>query len=109
MRKNSKNIGDDAEERVCEYLRRNEYEILERNYRVYGGEVDIIAKKFDQYVFVEVKFRKNTLFVHPVELFDAKKRRAFLRAVYHFMAENNLDEENIRIDLIALIPKKTSS
>lgn len=109
MRKNSKNIGDDAEERVCEYLRRNEYEILERNYRVYGGEVDIIAKKSDQYVFVEVKFRKNTFFVHPVELFDAKKRRAFLRAVYHFMAENNLDEENIRIDLIALIPKKTSS
>lgn len=57
------------------------------------------------YIFVEVKFRKNSDFIHPIELFNKKKAEPFLRAVYNFMNENDIEEENIRIDLIAIIPK----
>lgn len=51
-------IGDRGEDRVVSYLKRRGYRILERNFTVKGGEIDIIAKRFSYIVFVEVKTRK---------------------------------------------------
>lgn len=42
------------------YLRLHLYKILEKNFRTNTGEIDIIAKKGETIVFVEVKFRTNT-------------------------------------------------
>ena len=51
-------IGDYGERTVKRYLKRRGYRILEENYTVKGGEVDIIARRFSYIVFVEVKTRK---------------------------------------------------
>lgn len=83
------------------------YEICEKNFRVRGGEVDLIAKKGDITVFVEVKYRENTDFVHPLELFDFRKKTPFLRAMYEYMYEHHINEENCQVDLIAILPIAT--
>ncbi|MBR5250702.1 MAG: YraN family protein, partial [Clostridia bacterium] len=51
----SRFIGADGENQATLYLKKEHYKILERNYKTYYGEVDIIAKKGDLLVFVEVK------------------------------------------------------
>ena len=51
-------IGDLGEDAVVRYLKRRGYRILDRNYTVKGGEIDIIASRFSKLVFVEVKTRK---------------------------------------------------
>ena len=50
-----KKKGDHAEQLVCQHLLDNGFVIVARNYRKRYGEIDIIAKKNDLLVFVEVK------------------------------------------------------
>lgn len=52
---NTKQIGYDAENKASEYLQSNGYAIIERNYRIREGEIDIIALKDGTISFVEVK------------------------------------------------------
>lgn len=78
------NLGEDA---VAAYLEKNGYEILERNYTVRGGEIDIIAKKDDRLVFVEVKTRKTGSMTSGERAVDLKKRRCLVRAADRFCRE----------------------
>lgn len=55
----SREIGDIGENAVAAFLVHNGYDILERNFTVRGGEIDIIARKEDRLAFVEVKSRKS--------------------------------------------------
>ena len=52
-------VGDFGEEITAEYLEKNGYRILDRNYSKPFGEIDIIAIKDDLIAFVEVKTRKS--------------------------------------------------
>ena len=52
-------LGDLGENAVVRYLKRHFFRVLERNYTVKGGEIDIIAARFSYIVFVEVKTRKQ--------------------------------------------------
>ena len=59
-RNNTKLLGDEGEKLACEYLVKNGYKILGRNYRINFGEIYIIAKKRGWFAdktihFVEVK------------------------------------------------------
>ena len=81
----SKNIGDVGEDIAARFLESKWYEILEKNFRVRGGEVDLIAKKEEKYFFVEVKFRKNSDFSHPLELFDFRKAKPFMRTFFEYI------------------------
>ena len=96
------NLGENIAEK---FLINKGYTILEKNFRIRGGEIDIIAQKDEIFVFVEVKFRKSSDFAHPAELFDTKKAIPFLRSVYDYINQYNIDEENTRIDLIAILPQ----
>ena len=52
---NNKNIGDLGEYLVERYLLKNKYEIVEKNWRRKGGEIDLICKKDYKLYFFEVK------------------------------------------------------
>ena len=69
----TKEIGDFGEKAAEDYLVEMDYLILERNYRLKFGEIDIIAAKDGGLVFVEVKTRKSNLFGEPSEYVDRKK------------------------------------
>lgn len=105
IKQTTKMTGNHGEQIAEKYLIDKGYEILEKNFLVYGGEIDIIAKKDEIVVFVEVRLRKNDAFVHPVETVSKAKIRSILRAMYEYMEDHNLGEENTRLDVIGLIPK----
>ena len=48
-------VGRAGEDCACEYLRKNGYTIVDRNYLRKWGEIDIVAKKGGHIHFVEVK------------------------------------------------------
>ncbi len=56
----SKDIGNKAEDVAASYLRRHKYKVIERNWSNRFCEIDIIAKKGSQLIFVEVKYRKDS-------------------------------------------------
>lgn len=60
--KTRRSLGNQAEELVATYLQNQQFTILEKNYRRFYGEIDLIATKGDLLVFVEVKMRSSHYF-----------------------------------------------
>ena len=85
------------------YLKERRFEIIERNYRCKGGEVDIIARDGKTYVFVEVKTRRNALFGSPQEAVTAFKQRQISKAALTWLAKKRLYEAPARFDVIAVV------
>lgn len=94
---NTKIIGDFGEDIAEEYLLEKDYEILERNFSLKFGEVDIIAEIDGCIVFVEVKTRKNNKFGEPSEYVDNKKQGRIKKAAAVYADIENTD---IRFDVI---------
>ena len=56
---NKRQVGTEKENLAAEYLKKKGYFIIEKNYRVRQGEIDLIARDSTCIVFVEVKYRAN--------------------------------------------------
>ena len=52
-------LGKEGEDFAADYLQKQGYEIIDRNFECKQGEIDIIAKDKNEYVFIEVKTRQN--------------------------------------------------
>ena len=87
-------LGRKGEEKAVEYLVREGYVVLERNWRLKHRELDVICLKGDLLVVVEVKTR-DLPEEHPEELLDYRKRR-YIRIATGIRAE-------VRFDLILVI------
>ncbi|MGO3017687.1 MAG: YraN family protein [Anaerococcus sp.] len=92
-------IGDYGEDLVVEYLERNSYQILERNFLKPYGEIDIIALKGNILCFVEVKTRKNDYFALAAESVDYYKRQKIIKAANAYIMENSLGDYLISFDV----------
>lgn len=101
---NNRQFGLKGEDLACEYLKKNGYEILERNKHFSNlCEIDIIAKFKDKYVFVEVKTRQTDNFGSPFESITKTKYNNIKTGVLSYLKENNI--KNYQIDAIAITMK----
>ncbi|MDE6782007.1 MAG: YraN family protein [Ruminococcus sp.] len=78
-------IGEDA---VCVYLENLGYEIIVRNYRIKGGEIDIIARNDEYTAFVEVKSRKPNALVSGLEAVNKRKQALIIKTAADFCCKN---------------------
>jgi len=78
--------GREAEESVCAYLRERGMEIVERNFRARGGEIDVIARDRNVLAFVEVRFREEDGHGLPEESVGPAKRRRIAAAARAYLA-----------------------
>ena len=82
-----------GEQAAVDYLRQNGFMIVERNYRVGRSEIDIIASRYDELHFVEVKTRKFGTMTSPEEALTEQKYRAMRRAASAYMAQHRIQAE----------------
>lgn len=83
----NREIGTVCETYVCDYLERQGFSILARNFRVgKGTELDIVAKKDDTIHFIEVKARSQIVFGLPREAVTQAKMHRILKASELFTA-----------------------
>ncbi len=106
MSKNKK-IGDWGEKLATEYLENMGYDILVKNYRYSRYEIDLIAKKDDLLIFVEVKTRSRTRFGYPEDWVDANKIDRILEASDQYINETDW-QKGIRFDIIAILKGRDS-
>ncbi len=92
-------IGDEGEETACGYMRKNSMEILTRNYRCRGGEIDIIAKDGETIAFVEVKTRTGAKYGTPADAVTRAKMRKIITAAQHYIMLERLTDQNFRFDV----------
>lgn len=96
-------IGNLGEELVTNFLIKNGYEILDRNYLKPYGEVDIIAFKNNIVCFVEVKARKNIKYGYPREAVNYHKQQRITKASQVYLIENNLTDYIMRFDVAEVL------
>ncbi|MBR1929146.1 MAG: YraN family protein [Paludibacteraceae bacterium] len=78
-------LGKIGEQKAAEYLKKKGYKILERNYKYKNLEIDIIAQRKTDLVFVEVKTRSdNTLFEPEDAVNYQKQRNITIAASYYY-------------------------
>ncbi len=89
---NKRAKGDIYEARSVEILKREKYEILQCNYRNRNGEIDIIAKKDETIIFIEVKYRATLKFGYGSEAVDRKKITRIYKTAMQYLVENSLED-----------------
>ena len=98
----SQNYGAAGEALAAVFLQKKGYLILERNWRYKKFEVDLIARKDNLLVIIEVKTRKNGNFGEP-EIFVTRKKQSFLiAAAHHYLIASDLTLE-VRFDVVAVL------
>lgn len=97
---NHKDLGNYGEQQAAAYLRKQGYEVLAQGYKNYCGEIDIIARKRNVLVFVEVKTRTNVRNGLPCEAVGWKKQQRLLRAGAVYMAAGRSTDLACRFDVV---------
>lgn len=104
-------LGNWGEDYAADYLQKNGYVIMERDW-TYGRskrDIDIICKTGDQttVVFVEVKTRATEEVTDPEDAVDIKKMRHIGRAADEYVKSHDISEK-LRFDIITIIGRKNS-
>lgn len=87
----TKQTGDIGEKYTEHYLKKKGYKILERNFRLKCGEIDIIAQKGEYIIFTEVKTRAVNFIARPYEAVDRLKIAKIKKTAAMYIAQNQLD------------------
>ena len=97
-------LGKWGEEYAAAYLRRQGYEILERDWRIGHRDIDIIARTPDNttVVFVEVKTRTSDVVTKPEDAIDIRKIRNIATAANAYVKMMNVVEE-LRFDVVTIV------
>ena len=98
--------GNAGEAYAAEFLEQKGYEILETNYKNQIGEIDIIAKDGERYVFVEVKTRSTAMFGYPREAVTPKKQHTIKLVASCYLKSNKLYDMYTRFDVIEILAGK---
>ncbi len=98
--------GKIGEKVAQEYLIKNDYEILVKNFRCKQGEIDIIAKDKNELVFIEVKTRTNKKYGNPIDAVTYIKRKHIINTIKFYLYITKLEDVFIRIDIIELLKRE---
>ncbi len=100
---NKRSLGNSQEEAAAAYLIERGYQIIERNYLLRGGEIDIIAKDGETLCFVEVRSRKNADLGHPLASVTLSKQRHLVRAAKHYLMTHPGLDCPMRFDVVGIV------
>lgn len=95
-------VGILGEKIAVDYLSKQGYRVLETNFRCREGEIDIVAKKDDFLVFVEVRTRRSTSFVTPEESVTPSKIERLITLGQTYIESHQDLPPSWRIDVVAV-------
>lgn len=102
-------LGEIGENYAVSFLQKKGYKIIQRNFRVNGGEIDIIAvdqsegKENETLVFIEVKTRTTRNFGDPFDAIGYYKMRALTRTAHYYKLTHRSLPDLMRIDAVLII------
>jgi putative endonuclease len=95
-------LGRLGERLAAEALERRGYEIVARNVRTEEGEIDLVTRLGEQWVFVEVRTRRGRRFGTPEESITPRKQAHMIRSARAYLGALGGEEPPWRIDFVAV-------
>ena len=93
-------LGKLGEDCAAKFLEAEGYTIVERNFRIRSAEIDIIARRDNLIIFVEVKARSNIRHGLPVEAVTLRKQKKIIEAATVFLQDENFSDCACRFDVV---------
>lgn len=100
--------GNIGEEMAVNYLIKQDYEILHRNWRYSHWEIDVIALYKNKLHFIEVKTRRTTTFGFPEDDVSKKKMKYLMSSAEEFLYRNPT-KKLIQFDILSITLNKDNS
>lgn len=95
-------LGRAAENAAATYLTRAGLRVVERNVRFSYGEIDLVCRDRDVWVFVEVKCRQARWGDAPAAAVSWWKQRRLIRLAQHYLKWRRLTDVRCRFDVVAV-------
>ncbi|MBU0655473.1 MAG: YraN family protein [Gammaproteobacteria bacterium] len=93
--------GETTEQLACKHLQASGLKLLQQNYRLKMGEIDLIMRDGDTIVFVEVRYRKSNRYGGALYSIDPRKQMRLLRTAQHYL-QSRAPNAPARFDVIAV-------
>lgn len=100
---NTHQVGVKGEDIAVKYLQKHGYKILQRNFSVANGEIDVVAKDGKYVVFLEVKRRNNQAFGLPREAVTLQKQKIIISCATQWLSLNKLYGSPVRFDVVEVV------
>src|SRR5208283_4583898 len=94
--------GKKGEKIAADFLKKNGYRIIDKNFRCPLGEIDIVARVKSTIVFVEVKTRKSSELGYPEQAVGIKKQKKMSQLALWFMQKKKIIDVGARFDVVAI-------
>jgi putative endonuclease len=105
----SKQLGKQAENIACHYLQAKGLTLITRNYTCRFGEIDLIMREKNTYIFLEVRYRNNHAFGHNLETVCLLKQKKIITSAEFYLFYNPLpDGTTCRFDVVSISCIKSS-
>jgi putative endonuclease len=98
--------GTDGEDAVAAWYAARGYEVLDRNWRVRDGEIDIVARGRGALVFCEVKTRRGLGFGAPAEAVTPRKQQRLRTLARLWLAAHPVRARDLRFDVASVMPAR---
>ena len=95
-------LGRAGEKAASDFLKEKGYKILQQNYLLPDGEIDIAAQDGQTLVIVEVKTRKSNNFGKPYEAVTETKQRRMMKLAKQFMYRFRVLRLPVRFDIVSI-------
>ena len=97
-------LGSRGENLACQFLKKNGYKILYRNFKGRtGGEIDVVCRDRDTLVFIEVKTRTREDFGRPLDAVNREKRNRIARGGLAWLRLLDNPDILFRFDVVEVI------
>ena len=100
-KRNRRSFGTEAENQAANFLESKGYEILERSYQYGHKEIDLICRKENTIVFVEVKAARSNKFGEPQSWVTDAKQKNLIAAAQGYIQDHDVTGFDFRFDVIA--------
>jgi putative endonuclease len=99
-RKSTVSRGRQYEQQAAQFYESKGFEIVEHNWQAGHKEIDLIVRKDDLLVFVEVKYSSSQRFGHPAERVDKRKIGHLTDAANRYIVEHDIADCDLRFDVV---------
>jgi len=97
-----RSLGQAAEAAAAAFLGRMGFSIVARNVRLPEGEIDLVCRHRDRWIFVEVKCRHARWGEAPSAAISWQKRRRLVRLAQHYLKWRGLEAARCRFDVVTV-------
>jgi putative endonuclease len=94
--------GNDGEKLAIHYLEKKGFSLIESNVYSPFGEIDLVMKDKEWWVFIEVKLRNNAMYGHSLESITEGKKHKFTQSVFWYLQQKRIHAPKFRIDVVGI-------